>query len=431
MVLWLIAVGLGVAFAVIAVKANWRLGTAGAPFTGSYRAKFELGTLLAPIAAAVVLWRLRRKQRVRLSWPRRLTAGYLAAAAWTAGLALVDGGNGFASPVANPNEYLVDVPSIGSHPGGWLRDFVDHSATQSIATRTHPPAPALLLWLIEKLGVTRPEFIGILIAAFACLTVPLVTIAVRSLCGEVSARRLVPVLALAPYAVWVAVSMDAVTMTIAAAGITCGVLASEHHRSGWSQTRWGLGAGILIGISALFSYAAPWLAISLICVYFVRRRPLLNLITGFGGLLPLFVFRAFGFIWTDGLTSAQMDFSLRVGPQRSWLLWGFLDIVILLIACGPAILITIKRVRLTPGWPFLVGAFGAVAFAIGSGLARGEVERSWLPFYPWLLTAAVAPLLRPGKNATPEETAGPLPWAEVFFGVLAAGVLQAILRTTW
>ena len=430
-VLWLIAVGSGLGLAAIAVHSHWRLGTAGAPFTASYRGKVGFGSLLAPVTAAIVLWGLRRRP-IAVSWRRLLVAGYGAAAAWTTGLALVDGGNGFASPVANPSEYLTDVPAIGTHPGRWLRTFVDNADLHSIATRTHPPAPPLLLWLLEKFGISRPTLIGLLIAAVGCATVPLVAIAVRSLCGETSARKLIPVIALAPYAVWVAVSMDAVTMTVSAAGVMCGVLASENNRRGWSQTRWGLAAGIFMGISALFSYAAPWLAISLICVYFVRRRPLLNLITGFGALLPLYAFRAYGFIWTDGLTSAQMDFSLRVGPNRSWLLWGFLDLAILLIACGPAIVITVKRVRLTPGWPFLVGVGAAVIFAIGSGLARGEVERSWLPFYPWLLTAAVAPLIRPRATETDIEAfSGPLPWAEILVGVLAATVLQAILRTTW
>lgn len=428
--LWLIAVGAGLTLAAVAVEVHWRLGTSAPPFTAAYRGKLELGTVLAPAVAFLVL-RITLRRSIEVSWRRLLIGGYLVAIAWTFGLAAVDGGNGFAAPVSNPNEYLVDVPGIGSHPGRWLAHFVAMAPQHTAAVRTHPPAPALLLWLLDKVGVDRPATLGFILAAIGCLTVPLVAIATRSLCGETAARRLLPVLALAPYAVWVAVSMDAVTMTLAAAGITCGVLASEHRRRGWSQTRWALASGLLLGCSALFSYAAPWLAVSVICVYFVRRRPLLNLITALGALTPLFVFRAAGFVWTNGLTAAQMDLSLRVGSQRSWLLWGFLDVVILLIACGPAVIITMQRLRLTPGWPFLAGAGAAVIFAIGSGLARGEVERSWLPFYPWLLTAAVAPLVRPTRETPPAASAGPMPWAEVLVGVIAATVLQSILRTTW
>ena len=427
---WLVAVGLGLTLAAVAVELHWRLGTAAAPFTAQYRGKLEVGSLLAPAVALIVL-RLTLRRPVTIPWRRLLVAGYLVAVAWTFGLAAVDGGNGFARPVVNPDEYLIDVGGVGNHPGSWLAHFVASSDLHSAATRTHPPAPVLFLWLLGKMGITRPGTLGFVLAGIGCLTIPLVAIAVRSLCGETAARRLLPVLALAPYAVWVAVSMDAVTMTLAAAGITCGVLASEHRRTGWSQTSWGLAAGMLIGTSSLFSYAAPWLAISVICVYFVRRRPLLNIITGLGALVPLFLFRAAGYVWTDGLTAAQKDFSLRVGSHRSWLLWAFLDVVILLIACGPALIITLKRLRLTPGWPFLAGAGAAVIFAIGSGLARGEVERSWLPFYPWLLTAAVAPLVRPTRDTPPTETAGPMPWPEIVVGVIAATVLQAILRTTW
>jgi hypothetical protein len=88
----------------------------------------------------------------------------------------------------------------------------------------------------------------------------------------------------------------------------------------------------------------------------------------------------------------------------------------------------VQRVRLTPGWPFLVGAGLAVVFAIVSGLSRGEVERSWLPFFPWLLVPAVAPPRRPAKD---ESVAGPTPTLLVAGGAAAAVVLEAVLRTTW
>ena len=49
-------------------------------------------------------------------------------------------------------------------------------------------------------------------------------------------------------------------------------------------------------------------------------------------------------------------------------------VLLLAIACGPALLRALRRVRTTPGLPFLVGAGLAVGFAVVSGLSRGEVE---------------------------------------------------------
>lgn len=414
----------GIALTVLAVAVGARVGSAGAPFSGEYRFKLDVGSLLAPAVAVTVLAAVRAGVLDRLRWPVLLAASYVAAVWWALSLALVDGGNGLASPVASSQEYLRDVPAVGSDPVGFVSGFVSHSDGYSIATRTHPPAPVLLLWLCDRIGIDRPETLGVLITLFGCAYLPLVAIAVRSLCHEPAARRLLPVLVLAPYAVWLAVSMDAITLLIASGFVCCGVLASERDRS-WG---WSVACGLLLGTAALFNYAVVWLGVSVIATYFLRRRPLLNVFTGAAALLPLAVFAVWGFAWPAGLSAAQEDFSLRVGPERSWLLWAVLDLVVLFLACGPALLRATRRIRLTPGWPFLAGAGLAVGFAIGSGLARGEVERAWLPFFPWLLVPAVAPWRRPQGSEPP---AGPTPYLLVATGAAGAIVIEAVLHTTW
>ena len=121
-----------------------------------------------------------------------------------------------------------------------------------------------------------------------------------------------------------------------------------------------------------------------------------------------------------------MDFSERVGPQRSWLLWAPLDVLILVIVCGPLVVVAARRARRSAAWPFLVGALLAVGFALGSGLSRGEVERSWLPFFPWLLVAAVAPL-----RGTVRAAAAPPSPLLLGVGAGVAVVVEAVLRTAW
>jgi hypothetical protein len=235
-------------------------------------------------------------------------------------------------------------------------------------------------------------------------------------------------LVLAPYAVWIAVSMDGIVLMLAALFVALGVTGSTPGRS----PLWALASGLVLGSDAMLNYAVAWLGVSVVAVYFVRRRPLLNVFTGVGALIPLGLARLAGFNWADGLSAAQADFSVRVGPHRGWLLWAFLDLLLLLIACGPPIIRAMRRLHLTPGWPFVVGAGLAVIFAILSGLSRGEVERSWLAFYPFLLIPAVAPAVRPvGPPGFRGPDAGPVPFWPIAVGALGAIVIEAVLRTTW
>lgn len=416
---WLLLGLGGVALAVVAREAGLRVGVPGAPFTGEYRVKVEVGTVLAPAVAVAVLAAVRAGVVERLGWRRLLVLSWVAALAWALSLAVVDGGNGLSFPIANPDEYLHDVPAVGDDPAGFVRDFVDDAPSYSVATRTHPPAPVLLLWLLGKLGLTRPALLGVVVTALGCLHVPAVAVAMRSLCGEVATRRLLPVLVLAPYAVWIAVSMDGVTAALCAAFVAFGVVASEAGRKPW----WALASGVFLGVAALFSYAVGWLAAIPLVVCFVRRRVQTIALVGLGALVPVTIARALGFVWPDGLTVAQADWSVRVGPHRSWLLWAVLDLVVLVLACGPHVVTAARRIRRTPGWPFVVGAAVGVAFAIGSGLARGEVERSWLPFFPWLLV----PVVGTDDDGEPARPSLLL----LALGAAAAIVLESVLRSAW
>ena len=421
---WLILAGTGLALTGLAVYAGARLGTASAPFVGRYRFKVDPATLLAPAVAVAVVAAAAHGLIDRLPWRAVLLSGYVAALAWALALAAVDGVKGLSGPVTNPGEYFRDVPAVGADPGAFLRDFVANSPEYATATRQHPPGPVLLLWGLDRMGLDHPGTLGLLITVIGCTTVPLILVAMRSLSGEASARRLAPVLVLAPYAVWVAVSMDAVTAALSAAMVTSGVLASEQQRRGGPAVVLAVISGLLLGIAALFSYAAPWLGLSVICVYFVRRRPLLNVVTGAAALIPLIVAQRAGFGWSDGLTAAQADFSMRVEPHRSAVVWGLVSLVVLVLACGPAIVASARKIRRTAGWPFLVGAVIAVAFAVGAGLARGEMEHAWLPYFPWLLVAAVAPERR-------GEEPAPTPLLLVGIGAASAVVLAAVLETAW
>jgi hypothetical protein len=421
---WAALVAVALAASWLAVRMHARLGTGAAPFDGTYRFTVGPRSALAPLVAAAALLATARGWVERLPWRVLLLAAYAVAAAWALALAVVDGTEGLSAPLTGPEEYLADVPRVGDHPAAFVRDFMSMAGTLTPATAGHPPLPVLLLWLLGRAGVTSPTALGVLLTLLGALAVPLVLVAVRSLAGEPAARRLGPLLALAPYAVWVAVSMDGVTAALGAAVVAAGAVGSEHGRRWWSGVGWAAAAGLLLGGAALFSYAVAWLAVTVMCVYFVRRRPLLNVVSAAFTLLPILLAHAAGFGWTDGLTAARHDVAGRLGPTRSAVLWGFLGLAALVVACGPALVASARKLRMTPGWPFLVGAVGGIAFAVLAGLTRGEAERTWLPFFPWLLVAAVAPARRGGD----------LPSAPVWLagaGALTGVVLQAVLASPW
>ncbi|MBO0868275.1 MAG: hypothetical protein J2P15_06885 [Micromonosporaceae bacterium] len=421
---WLALVAAGLVLTLWAVRSGARLGTASAPFLGRYRLQLSPLTLLAPAVAAGVLLLAQRGWFDRARFGLVLGAGYLGGLGWALALALADGVAGLTRPLLNPDNYQSDVAGVADDPLGYLRTFTNPTTPHSPAARGHPPGPVLALWALHRLGVTDQLALAVLVTAVGVATIPLVLVAVHGVCGPVPARRYAPVLILAPYAIWVAVSTDVFVTVLGAGMVAAGVWASAAKRRGPRAGAWSALAGVALGTAALFSYAAGWLGLSLVCLYFARRRPFLNLATGLGALLPVLVADRLGFGYVNGLLLARDDFATRVQPYRSVLWWSLISLVALLVAAGPPLSASLRRVRTTPGWPFLVGAGCAVVFSILAGIARGGVEHAWLAFFPWLTVAAVAPREQGGPPV-------PAPLLLTATGALTAVVVEAVLATPW
>jgi hypothetical protein len=281
-----------------------------------------------------------------------------------------------------------------------------------------PPGPRLLAWTLGGLGVHGATPVGLTFTMLGALAVPFLAIAVRSLCHEPAARRLLPVLVLAPWAPFAVAAPDAVTTAVAAAAVAVGVVGCERGR----RVRWAFGAGLLLGLAALFAYPVIWLGVAIAAAYFVRRRPLLNVFTGAGALVPLFALRLAGYSWPQDLSRAGGDLF-----GHASLTWLVPDLLAALLCCGPVLVRAARRLTMTPGWPFLVGAAAAALFAVVDGLAAGGTQESWLPLFGWLVVPALAPRPRP---AGPGDTssAGQIPYGLVSVGALLAVVLAALVN---
>ncbi|MGH3736363.1 MAG: hypothetical protein ACRDT6_12190, partial [Micromonosporaceae bacterium] len=341
---------------------------------------------------------------VALSWRGLLGAGYLAGVVWPVSLALSDGWAGLTRPLANRWEYPHDVPRVGSW-GEYLATFTDHVVdSQQWTTHVggHPPGALAVFVALDRIGLGGTAPAAVLCVLVGAVTVPAVLATVALPGGEEFARRAAPFVALAPAAIWVATSADALFAGVGAAGICA--LAYAAVRPGWRGDLLAAAGGLALGGCLFLSYGLLLLGPLALAVVLVRRRvrPLLV-----GGVVVLALMAAAwfaGFSWWEGLDLATQR--VRNGPawqdRPAWYFW-LANPAAVAIAAGPAVVAALPRGgfrgsrgnsrRDNPGNPGILpalwwGAVGAIVLATASGLSKGEVERIYLPFVVWLLPLA-------------------------------------------
>ncbi len=344
--------------------------------------------VLPAIVVAVLVVGFSSRLTTSLSWRSLLAASWLGAAVWAVALAFTGGWSALAGPVLSPLEAPAVVPQVGGIVE-FLANFTDRIASYPIHVQGHPPGLVVLLAALDRVGLAAPGVIaGLYIAAGAAIA-PAVAVAARSVAGEDRARTVIPFLVLAPYAVWIATSADALYAGVAAWGVALIVSAPGKR---W----WQAGAGgILLGLALFLTYGAAGLVLLPVMVLVLRRsvRPLLW--AAAGGALVTAGFALAGFWWFDGLAATREQYYAGLGGLRPYGYFVVANLAALAVAAGPATLAGMLspdarsslRTRPSLGWLVLAAAL-AVAAADLSGLSKGEVERIWLLFTPWLVAAA-------------------------------------------
>ncbi|MEV3937038.1 hypothetical protein AB0K52_13810 [Glycomyces sp. NPDC049804] len=310
-----------------------------------------VGMVVAPLTAAAVLAVASRPAAARMSWNTLLVLSYLASITWA----------------------------------GALHTNVDPT-TMTTATAGARQAIALLVsYTGSQAGL------AITVVAISCLSVPLTLVAVKSVAGPVAARALSPVLILGPWAAWTTLGIDGISAAACAAVLACGAVVSERRVRG-ADAFWGAAAaGGLLGIAALLSYGAAWFAVSLLAVFFARRRSSQILVAAGAALAVLGLAAALGNSWPYGLVDTYNAAIGEIAAHPGQLWWLALMPALVCVACGPAIIESLRRFGSSAAWPLMIGPLMALMIAPLSGSNPEQPEYGWIALCPWLIVAATAP----------------------------------------
>ncbi|MEV5747884.1 hypothetical protein AB0L00_08700 [Actinoallomurus sp. NPDC052308] len=172
-----------------------------------------LGPLLPAAVVALVAVAVLPVAARRLPWGAVLVVAWLGSALWAAVLQLPDG---LARPLTAPTEYLAGLPAVGDDPLRWLRGFTRDMQAYPTHVKGHPPLPTLILWGLRHAGLRDAGWAAALVIVVGGSASAAIAVTVRRLAGAETARRAVPFLVLAPTALWVATSVDALFLGVAA-----------------------------------------------------------------------------------------------------------------------------------------------------------------------------------------------------------------------
>jgi len=361
-----------------------------APLVGSLDLRLSARVLPAlALGAAAVAWAPALAARLR--WRGLLAASWAAALGWALALAATDGWDAIAAPLRSRYEQLTAVGLVGS-PGRFLETFADALPSYATHVQGHPPGGVLVLWGMDGASLGGAAAAAALAIAAGALTAPAALVAMRALAGEAHARAAAPFVVFTPAAVWIATSLDALYAGVGATGIALFALActTAPRRRRRRAILLALAAGLVLGAALMLSYGVATLGAVVLAIAAGRRRPAAVAWAGAGVAVVLGAFAAARFNWLDGLQATREQYLAGVSRRRPYAEFLVISPAAFALAVGPAAAAGLARLRDRGVWLLAGGALVALAVADLSGMSKGETERIWLPFAPWLLVATAA-----------------------------------------
>ena len=370
------------------------------PVFGWWNAHVGWGTVPAvAIGVAVVLFGFSVAQR--LPWRALPWVTWATSCAWAFSLAMVDGWErGFAGRLTARHEYLRQVPSIDDIPEA-VRTFADRILDfqpNSWITHVsgHPPGALLTFVWLDRIGLGGGAWAGLLCLLVGSSAAAAIVVAARALSGEELARRAAPFVAVAPSAIWIAVSADGYFAGVAAWGLA--LLAMASRGTVRLPVLAGVGAGLLLGWGIFLNYGLGLIALPAVFILIGAKdvrsalRALIPAVVA--ALVVVGAFAAAGFWWFDGYQLVQERYWQGIANDRpfQYWVWGNLAAVVCAIGLGSVAGLSrafdIAAIKRREGFNLVVlGALLAIVCADLSMLSKAEVERIWLPFTVWLVAA--------------------------------------------
>ncbi len=401
-----------------------------APFVGrnprdGWDWRFGLGLVGAGLVATVVAAAVWRGWFYRARMRTIVASCSVAATGFALMLALTDRSDGVLNGARHPTEYLANLPKTPP-AAQFVRTFLDTIDRYSVHVRGHPPGFILVLKFMAAIGLSGPWPAALLSVLSTGVLVAAVLTTVWAIAGEEWLRRCAPFLVLVPYALWQVTSADSFYTAVGALGIAA--LAVGLRRRSWQAALAGLAGGLLLGSLMFLTYLGVVFALVpvpfVVAAFLTRRAGTWPAIAGavVGGSTVVFGFLLAGFWWIDGARQTRTQYWLGTAQFRDWGYFKYANIAVLLVAIGPAAIVGLMRLRDRRMWLLTGGALAAVAASHFSQYTRGEVERIWLLFFPWLVIAAGSLAARAARRS-----------ATVWVGVQAACAvcLQAALVSKW
>jgi hypothetical protein len=412
-VVWAVVVAAAVAWGMVRIAGTDQHLHA-APLVGRWRWEWDVRIVPAVAFAALVVVMGPRVAHA-LSWPRLVLASGGAATTWAGLLAARDG---WATPFNRPSDYMRFAVAIDS-PSRFLRTFTDELAGYPVHVKGHPPGATLAFWALDRAGLGGETWAALAVILAWGVAVAAVVLAFGAVAGRGPARRAAPFVALAPAAVWAGFSADALFAAVIATGAALIIVATT--RTGARAAGLAGAGGVALAAALHLTYGAVPLLLVPAAVVLLRRRIRLVLPAAIGALTVTALFLAAGYWWFNGLAGTHEQYWAGVASRRPWTYYLVAaNPAALALATGPALAAALPGLRRLSSsiWIVPAAALAAVFIANASGLSKGEVERIWLPFFPWLLTA----------TATLPASAV-RPWLAV--QTTTAVALQLLLRSTW
>jgi hypothetical protein len=362
------------------------------------------GWLLLPLVVAVATGAYGQRLAATLPWRRLLALTWVVGLLWGFGLAVGRGWQeGVVAPLADHDEYLVDVPRASAMGvGSVLRDYTDYillSVDDHWATHNsgHPPLPLLFYTGLDKVGLGGAQASGLVTAAIGSTAVVAVLVTMRVLGDERRARTAAPFLALSPLVIWIWISADGMFAAVVAGGVAvlaCAAVSAQPARAIVLSTA----AGLVLGIGLFLSYGLLLMAPIAVAVLVAARqwRPLLP--AALAALAVVGAFALAGFWWYEAQQILVTRYYEGKGADRQFGYWVWGNLAVAAITLGPAVWAAggaaARQVRRDPraalrgrSGALWLGAGAAVAVIVAdlSMLSKSEVERIWLPFLIWLV----------------------------------------------